>query len=295
MSDFCNYEGSDYKERFWTEERRYEDLAERRVLERLLPPSGGAIVELGAGFGRQAGMYGGYERVFLVDYSRSLLAQARERYGGDGRFTFVASDIRRLPLASAAFDTAVTVRVLHHIDGIAPALREAHRVLKGGGAWVLEYANKRHLKAIARYLLGRQGWNPFSREPVEFVALNFDFHPAYMQESLEEAGFRLERRRAVSLFRWGPLKRRVAAQTLVRLESLAQPLASLYPLSPSVIVRARSKAAAAPHPGYHLACPECHGPLQEEEGRVACPSCAVWWPVEEGIYDFKEAGRKRDA
>mgnify|MGYP000853423504 CR=1 FL=1 len=125
MPEICDYEGSDYRRRFWTEGRRYEDLAERQVLARLLPPAGDAIAELGAGFGRLADLYQGYRRVYLVDYSRTLLRQAREDHAGDPRFTYVAADIRRLPLAGAAFDAVVTVRVLHHLRDIAPALAEA--------------------------------------------------------------------------------------------------------------------------------------------------------------------------
>jgi hypothetical protein len=37
----CNYEGSDYQERFWEKGgRSYEDAVEAVALKRLLPPSG---------------------------------------------------------------------------------------------------------------------------------------------------------------------------------------------------------------------------------------------------------------
>ena len=35
MPEFCDYEGSDYKQRFWTKERQYEDLVERKALSAL--------------------------------------------------------------------------------------------------------------------------------------------------------------------------------------------------------------------------------------------------------------------
>jgi len=287
LDEFCDYEGSDYKERFWTSERRYEDLVERRAIRCLLPSQGRALVELGAGFGRLADLYGGYEKVFLVDYSRSLLAQARQRLGNDERFTYVASDIRRLPLATGAFEAAVTVRVLHHIRNIAPAIQEASRILMPSGVYVLEFANKRNMKAIARYVLRAQSWDPFAREPVEFVHLNFNFHPADIHERLVAVGLTIEAEKAVSIFRWQPLKRALGARRLAKLESVVQPVASLLPLSPSVILRARREAQLTAHPGHYLACPDCRGPLNMEATRVTCPECDRSWPQQDGILDFR--------
>ncbi len=290
MPDFCDYEGSDYKQRFWTRDRLYEDLVERQALSAMLPPTGGAIAELGAGFGRLADLYRGYERVFLVDYSRTLLRQARQAHADDPRFTFIAADIRRLPLATGAFEAVVTVRVLHHLRDIGPALAEAHRVLRPGAPYLLEFASKRNLKAVARYALGRQTWSPFHQEPVEFAELNFDFHPAYMRRRLEEAGLHPRAVRALSLFRWEPLKRRVGPERLAALEAALRPLASLYPLSPSALILAEAIGPAATPPGYLLACPECHGPLEVEAMRAICDSCRLAWPQEDGILDFKEEG-----
>ena len=183
----------------------------------------------------------------------------------------MAADIRRLPLAANAFDAVVTVRVLHHLRDIRPALAEAHRILRPEAPYLLEFANKRHLKSVARYLLRRQEWNPFALEPVEFVELNFDFHPAYIRAHLDEAGLAFETWTALSLFRWQPLKRRFSPQRLAALEGLLRPLASLYPLTPSVLLRARARKPAAQAPAHLLACPECHGPLEEEPRRVCAP------------------------
>ena len=51
----CDYEGSDYQDRFWEEGgRAYEDGAEVLALKRLLPKGGSHLLELGAGAGRAA-------------------------------------------------------------------------------------------------------------------------------------------------------------------------------------------------------------------------------------------------
>ena len=81
----CDYEGTSYRARFWDGQgREYEDLAERIALSQLLPPSGRRIVEIGAGFGRLAELYAGYEQVVLVDYAVSGLREAQERLGDVG-------------------------------------------------------------------------------------------------------------------------------------------------------------------------------------------------------------------
>ena len=80
----CDYEGSDYKTRFWESgERDYEDRVERVALRRLMPPTGKTLIEIGAGFGRLADEYIGYEKVVLFDYSRTLLREAQAHLGDD--------------------------------------------------------------------------------------------------------------------------------------------------------------------------------------------------------------------
>ena len=95
----CDYEGSDYKTRFWQNaDRAYEDAVERVAIRRLLPPKGQRVIEFGAGFGRLADLYTGYDEIMLLDYSRSLLEQAQEQWGSDPRFKFVAADIISLAI-----------------------------------------------------------------------------------------------------------------------------------------------------------------------------------------------------
>ncbi len=174
----CSYEGSDYQERFWDQgDRAYEDRVEAIALRRLLPASGRRLLELGAGAGRNTPRYAGFEHIVLVDYSRTQLEQAQQRLGTGRRYTYVAADIYRLPFAPSAFPAATMIRTLHHMADPQAALRQVRRGLATGGTFVLEFANKRNLKSIARWLLRRQTWSPFDRSPVEFAKLNFDFHP----------------------------------------------------------------------------------------------------------------------
>ena len=94
-----------------------------------------------------------------------------------------------------------------HMAGSALALSQVYRAMAPGGVFILEFANKHNLKAILRYMLGRQAWSPFTQDPIEFAALNFDFHPKAIWRDLRAAGFTVEKILTVSHFRVNALKR----------------------------------------------------------------------------------------
>jgi len=299
----CDYENSPWRTEFWRG-RDYEDLAERIALKALLPPHGARICEIGAGFGRLADFYLGYEQVILMDYARSMLQEAREHILRDARFTppstalrsaqdvsrflFVAADLYNLPLADNALDTALTIRVLHHVADVPRAFAEIARVVRPNGTYVLEHANKQNLKAIVRFAL-RRGPNPFTREPYEFVKLNFDLHPRYVVENLRAQNFSVRARRAVSTFRIPLLKRFIPARVLASLDGALQaPLASLA-LSPSLFLRAESRKPGSParNPGLWR-CVACHATdLAETRDAFTCRACRRVYPIEAGIVEFK--------
>ena len=285
-----DYEGSGYRTDFWEGQgRSYEDLTERAALRALLPPHGQRVVHLGAGFGRMTGELGGYQHVVVLDYSRTMLRDAQAQLGRDPRYSFVAANIYDLPLCAGAFDAAVMERVIHHIADVPAALAQIRSILAPGATFVLEFASKRNFKAILRHWLGRQDWDPFDEEPVEFVELNFDFHPAYMARCLADAGFETERRLAVSYFRLGLLKRHVPTGLLVRLDRLLQPTGQIAPFSPSVFTRNCAVGAAPPAAldGPLFKCLDCGQPLHEDGETVTCANCGARWPIDDGIYDFK--------
>ena len=239
----CDYEGSDYQYRFWERGgREYEDRAEVLALRALFPQGHGRLLEIGAGAGRMTPRYRGFQEVVLLDYARSQLRLARDRLEkaepAGVRYRYVAANAYTLPFPEASFDAATMIRTLHHMADPLRVLREVRRVLKPGAPFLLEYASKRHLKAVLRYLARRQEWNPFSPEPVEFAPVNFDFHPRQVEIWAREAGFQVKARRAVSYFRWEPLKRHLPLGVLLGLERLAQATGrwtwSLY--SPSVFL-----------------------------------------------------------
>jgi ubiquinone/menaquinone biosynthesis C-methylase UbiE len=285
----CNYEGSDYQTSFWDEGgRAYEDAAEALALKKLLPESGRHLLELGAGAGRNTPRYPGYNQITLLDYSHTQLEQARERLGESIRYRFVAADIYRLPFVTGVFDGATMIRTLHHMADAPAALGQVKQVLQPGGTFILEFANKRNLKAMLRYFIRKQNWSPYSAEPVEFAALNFDFHPRAVFNWLSSLGFSVEKILTVSHFRMGLLKRAFSPAFLVKLENLIQWTGQFWQFSPSVFVRAKvAGVASRQQPAGFFACPACQTPLHDTPPLITCPNCGRTYPVANGIYDFR--------
>lgn len=286
----CNYEGSDYQTSFWDQGgRSYEDQAEAAALRRLLPKDGMLMLELGAGAGRNTPRYAGYQRVVVLDYSRTQLEQAVQRLGESERYIFVAADIYRLPFVDGLFDAATMIRVLHHMADAPLALRQVRRVLQPGAVFILEYANKQNLKAVLRYLLKKQSWSPFTLEPYEFTELNFDFHPRAVNQWLKESRFSLERQLTVSHFRIAALKRLIPTRLLVGLDSLIALTGKWWQLSPSVFTRSLAVGETpVASEGAFFCCPVCHhAPLEQRPSTLACPACGKEYSFKDGIYDFR--------
>jgi SAM-dependent methyltransferase len=212
--------------------------------------------------------------------------------GHAARFRFVVADLYALPFVEGLFDTATMVRVMHHVADVPAALAGVGAILKPDATFVLEFANKRNLKALVRYLARRQGWSPFDPEPVEFAKLNFDFHPAWMEARLREAGFSVKRTLAVSYFRWALLKRLIPARTLAAADGAIQSVGAAWRLTPSIFhcLRAPADNRVAP-PGAFFRCPACKSECETElPDALTCSQCERAWPVREGIYEFKSTG-----
>lgn len=290
----CNYEGSDYQTSFWEEGgRAYEDLSEAIALKRMLPESGKLMLELGAGAGRNTPRYSGFERIVVLDYSTTQLAQAQERLGRSDKYIYIAADIYRLPFRNNMFDAATMIRALHHMSDAPKALSQITNVLQTNAVFILEFANKLNLKSILRYWLGKQSWNPFTLEPVEFVKLNFDFHPKAVRNWLGELGFTIEKTLTVSHFRLGLLKRIIPAKFLAALDGIFQPTGALFQFTPSVFVKAVKTGGAKTEIPLNVLdlfkCPDCGSEkLEDKKEHLLCVKCSAKWIIRDGIYDFRE-------
>ena len=237
-----DYNGYDYKKIFWEDaDREYEDQADRMAIRKLLPKRMEKFADIGGGYGRLANEYLKRARkVYLFDYSKTELAQAKEIYGD--RIETKAGDIYKLPFSDSELDGLMMVRVTHHLEHLDKALRELYRVLKPGGVAVIEVANKRTLPKMARYLTKRSKVNPFSREVVDLgIGANgfYNYHPKYVEEIFKKVGFSCEQVLSVSNFRSQKLKKVLGTNRLVRMENSAQKVLAPVRFAPSIYYKLR--------------------------------------------------------
>ena len=288
----CDYGDSTYRQDFWEGQGRdYEDAVERRVLKRLLPARGMRLLEVGAGFGRITNEYHMFRQVVLLDYSLEQLQYARGKFGDDG-FLYVAADAYRMPFQTGVFDAATMIRVIHHFENVPAVLKQIRDVLADDGRFILEYANKRNLKAMLRHLFSLNDWNPYTLDPIEFVELNFNFHPEHILREAAQLGFDVRDVVPVSWFRIGLLKRTLPMRLLAGMDSVLQ--RSGWPISPSIFLDlqlkgTRGNRAVSPSrdPLEILSCPQS-GSLLRRDGDVLVSDNGIRWGIREGVYDFRQ-------
>ena len=245
MSDKVNsdYNGYDYKKEFWEDvDREYEDQADRMAIRKLLPKRMEKFADIGGGYGRLANEYlKRAHKVYLFDYSKTELKQAKEIYGD--KIETKAGDIYKLPFKDDELDGLMMVRVTHHLKDMKKATAELYRVLKPGGVAVIEVANKRTLPKMARFLTGRSKLNPFDKKVANYKEISkdgfYNYHPKYVEEIFEKAGFKREKVLSVSNFRSRGLKKVLKTKNLVKMENSAQQILAPIRFAPSIYYKLR--------------------------------------------------------
>ncbi len=238
-----DYNGYDYKKIFWEDaDREYEDQADRMAIRKLLPKRMEKFADIGGGYGRLANEYlKRAHKVYLFDYSKSELAQAKEIYGD--KIETKAGDIYELPFRDDELDGVMMVRVTHHLKELDKAVAELYRVLKPGGVAVIEVANKRTLPKIARFVTRRSKVNPFDKKPANYKEISangfYNYHPKYVEDIFDKVGFKMERVLSVSNFRSKTLKKVFGTNNLVKMENSAQQMLASIRFAPSIYYKLR--------------------------------------------------------
>lgn len=238
-----DYNGYDYKKEFWEDvDREYEDQADRMAIRKLLPKRMEKFADVGGGYGRLAGEYIKRARkVYIFDYSKTELAQAKEVYGD--KIETKAGDIYEFPFKDNELDGLMMIRVTHHLDDFKKALSELYRALKPGGVAVIEVANKRTLPKIARYVTRRSKVNPFDKKPANYKEISADgfynYHPKYVEDLFKEVGFKREKVLSVSNFRSRGLKKVFGTKNLIKMENGAQKVLAPIRFAPSIYYKLR--------------------------------------------------------
>lgn len=234
----ADYNGYDYKKIFWEDaDRKYEDMADRLAIRKLLPEEIDKFVDIAGGYGRLADEYlPRTKEATLFDYSKTELAQAKELYGD--KIITQPGDIYDLPFKDNTFDALMMVRATHHFKDMQKVSDELYRVLKPGGIAVIEVANKKTLPKMFRYWFKKSDINPFSRDVAHLKDLNSDgfynYHPKYIENVFENSGFKIEKVLSVSNFRSNKLKKLFGTKNLIRMEKATQILLAPIRFAPSI-------------------------------------------------------------
>jgi ubiquinone/menaquinone biosynthesis C-methylase UbiE len=236
----CDYADTDYEKEFWKGEvdRSYEDRSEKELLAKLLPLHGRSLIDIGAGFGRLATIYKSrFRKVVLLDYSENLLNQARAVHREDPHLEYIKASCYEMPFLPDTFETAISFRLMHHIEDVPRFLKEAYRILKPGGLFVLEFANKKNVLEVVRYVMGKSEKKPFAMEPYRYgEKVFYNFHPAYIKKIVKETGFTIKAKYSISNFRQALFKKWVGTRPLVEIDKLLRRPLAIFDFGPSLVL-----------------------------------------------------------
>lgn len=185
-----------------------EWVRSKELIGRVLPQRPGRVADVAGGTGPYAVWLAEMgHQVDLLDLAPSHVAQARDRAAAAGVVvTCVEGDARALPWPGDVFDAVLVMGALYHLQEPADrlaCLREAHRVLKPGGALVASYisrwaslvdgyrhgfvADDRFVGIIDEDLSSGRHENPF-HHPLWFTTAYFHT-PSEIPEELASTGF----------------------------------------------------------------------------------------------------------
>lgn len=246
------YDTYDYPS-YWVG-RDYEHGAEiiaiKAFLEKL--PKISSITEIGAGFGRLTKSYiFRANRVTLVDPSARLLKLARINIK-NRKVKFVQSKLENLQgkVKRNSADLVILVRVLHHIDDVDKAFSIINKTLTKNGYFILEFANKRHLKAtISEFLKGNFTF-PLEIFPQDLrskksrrdkVIPFINYHPDIIKQKLKEHKFEILEVRSVSNIRSPLMKKLLPTEVCLAIEKNLQKVLSKINFGPSIFILSLKK------------------------------------------------------
>lgn len=232
--------------------REYEHKCELLAIKSFLQniPKIETIVEIGSGFGRLTPIYKYRARkIFLTDPSGKLLSLARDTFKRKGIY-FVHSSLERLSnkLRRNSADLVIMVRVLHHISDVDKAFNSISKLTKKGGYLILEFANKGNFKNTMKEFLKGNFVYPMeldiidkrSQRNIKKNTIPFNnYHADFIEDRLNEAGFKIIEKRSVSNARGSFLRKIFPISFFLSLADVFQPLLGYINFGPSIFILAR--------------------------------------------------------
>lgn len=132
---------------------RQHILAELARIQRGYRISGGKVIELGCGHGRNLAVFRDENEVCGVEGLAGAVEHARSR----GLNVLQGDLAAPLPLATGEFDCVMLLDVLEHLEWPQRCLLEAARIARPGGLVIVNLPNHFTLTARLKILFGRGG------------------------------------------------------------------------------------------------------------------------------------------
>ncbi|MBB5874038.1 SAM-dependent methyltransferase [Allocatelliglobosispora scoriae] len=300
-----DYDANGYDYRDYWQGRDYEFWAEDQALSRLVPRLAPArwFVDFGGAYGRNAPHYLRFaQHAVIMDYSATNLTNAAEQHAqaiATGRLSLVRCDLNAIPFRDNAFDSAMVIRVLHHLLDSEPALAEMSRTVSN--RWLIDVPIKHHVLGLVRGARARRWREVRDEKPLITGAsdekyVNFSL-PA-VRRQLEQRGWQVTLAASVNNFRrWDyvlPEPTVKLARPIVHSMELATQRLGRGWWGPSQFLltdRGTARPPGIPVPAdagleARMSCPTCKDPLEWTETTATCTGCAVAFNKVGPYWDF---------
>ncbi len=305
MTKITDYDEFKYDYREYWKGRDYEHEAEMIIIRKYARDMEGQfILDIGGSFGRLLEvLYSEKVTPIIADYSMQTLQMNKEfvlaRYP---RTKLIAANAYHLPFKKNTVDHSILIRVLHHIVKQTRLTDEVKRVIKKDGFFIIEYANKLHLKARIKWLFTLK-FNNFSTKPYQQPTQgNFEgvregkssvflnYHPRNITKLLHKSGFKVLKKTNCSFFRINFLKKTLPLSVLVFFENIFQKLFSWTNITPSIILKTKQTTGGRKNFQKFediLCCPKCKSDLVISKEKADCKKCKKTFKNDNGIWDFR--------
>ncbi len=237
-----DYNDKEYDYTKYWEGRDYENASEITALAKLLPSKGNRILDAGGGFGRLIPAYKDkFKEIVIFDQSSKILAQAQSQAKSQNvGIKTQEGDVYKLSqYGLGKFDCVIMVRVAHHLDDLGKALHEISQMVDAGGVFILEFANKLHVKSAVRNV-AKLNFKYFKTDPISRASKDvtfLNFHPDFVEQLLKDNNFKVVDKLSVSNFRNDAVKRTLPKDSLLILENLMQKPFGFINFGPSIFVK----------------------------------------------------------
>lgn len=241
-------EGYNYYDYWKKFNREYSDISERIAIKKILRNLPreifeGRAIDLGGSFGRLDPIYRKFfkDRT-IVDNSQNSLNLAKELHK-ENCPNLVCSNIYSLPFENEIFSFASSVRVIHHIEDLENLFHEVYRVLKKGGFFMVEVANKNHFKAVLKnFFKGNFGFLKEEKfiQPISKEGLFLNYSSKFVLENLKKVGFEdVKKVLSVSNFRSSLSQKKFLLKFFLGIEDMVQKSFVKIDFGPSIFYLAR--------------------------------------------------------